>query len=611
MDESSSAIQKGKAISSFQKNLSFRKQRGIALLLTFVVLILAAGYVLTSYLSPSSVKLARDKEYAEILQLARETVVAFAVSTSGAGERPGNLPAPDVVADSAATKNYNGDSELGCFDQSKPGGLPLIIDHINVRCLGRLPWRTFGLSGQAFSENDATGTMPWYALSANLAFQKCLEYLNSDILSFSYTGFICPVDDMRPPTSLPYPWLTVRDARGAVLSNRVAVVIFVPGPALNGQTRPPSPNLAGPNQYLDTVSVTVTTVTADCPGPPCTFTFSNADLDNDFIQADPSATFNDRLIYITIDELMAKIEQRAGQEIRASIERFRDLYGSYPWLAPFANPSIVGNYQAVTGIRVGLVPFYKVGQEFTTEFSWRITSGTIDTDLGTVDDNVVRNPAPSLVVSNGKCIWRNMKTVNCSGTILNPAPGVARRKVQIEYPSGWANLIATPFPATATAFTTRQVTRPSGSFASCVTTSLTRCVNVRDYNAAGGLIGDRSLRTGTGSLITSGIRLYPELPEWVTDNRWHEFALGAIGPGWVPGAAAACPCLTINLDGNPTRSDVKFMVMMAGGLLGGKTRPNASADHYFDSDNNRNVATGLTFDRQSAASVSFNDQLYY
>ena len=589
-----------------QKNLSFRKQRGIALLLSFVVLILAAGYVLTSYLSPTSVKLARDTEYAEILNSARDTLISAAVSASGVAEGPGNLSAPDVVADTAATKNYNGHSETGCFDQSKPNGLPLIIDHPNIRCLGRLPWHTFGLSSPSSSENDVIGTMPWYAVSGNLAFQICLEHFSSEILAFSYTGFACP-----PATSLPFPWLTVRDGRGVVLSSRVAAVIIVPGPAINSQSRPPPPNLAGANQYLDTVSVTVTTVTADCPGPPCTFTFSNADLDNDFIQADPGPTFNDRLIYITIDELMAKIEQRAGQEIRASIERFRDLYGSYPWLAPFADPSIVGNYQAVTGTRVGLVPFYKVGQEFTTEFSWRITSGTIATDLGTVDDNVVRNPAPSLVVSNGKCIWRNMKTVNCSGTILNPAPGVARRVVQIEYPSGWTNVTATPVPAAATTFATRQVTRPSGSFAACVTTSLTRCVIVRDYNAADGLIGDRSLRTGTGSLITSGIRLYPEFPEWVTDNRWHELALGAIGPGWVAGGGSACPCLSINLDGNRARSDVKFLVMMAGGLLAGQTRPSANVNYYFDSANNQNIAIALTFDRQSTASVSFNDQLYY
>ena len=590
-----------------QKNLSFRKQRGIALLLSFVVLILAAGYVLTSYLSPTSVKLARDKEYAEILNSARDTLISAAVSASGVAEGPGNLSAPDVVADTAATKNYNGHSETGCFDQSKPNGLPLTTSGANVRCLGRLPWRTFGLSSPSSGENDVIGTMPWYAVSGNLAFQACLEYFNSEILAFSYTGSTCPA-----ATSLPFPGLTVRDGRGVVLSNRVAAVIIVPGPAINSQSRPPPPNLAGPNQYLDAATVTITTVTADCPGPPCTFTFSNADLDNDFIQADPGPTFNDRLIYITIDELMAKIEDRAGQEIRASVQRFHDLIVpvTYPWLAPYANPSVPANYTAAIGTRVGLIPFHKIGQEFTTDFSWRITGGTLDTS-GTVDADALRNIL-NLVVSNGKCVWRNMKAVNCTGEILNPVPGVARREVQIEYPTSWTNVVASSLPATATKFTTRQVERPAGrSFAACLTTSLIRCVIVRDYNAAGGLIGDGSLRTGSGSLTTSGIRLYPEFPEWVTDNHWHEFALGAIGPGWVAGGGAACPCLSTNLDGNPERSDVKFLVMMAGGLLAGQNRPSASANNYFDSTNNLAIATGLTFDRQSEASVSFNDQLYY
>ena len=582
------------------------------MLLSFVVLILAAGYVLTSYLSPISVKLARDKEYSEILNSARDTLISAAVSASGVAEGPGNLSAPDVVADTAATKNYNGDSETGCFDQSKPNGLPLIIDHPNVRCLGRLPWRTFGLSSPSSGENDVIGTMPWYAVSGNLAFQICLESFNSEILAFSYTGFICPA-----ATSLPYPWLTVRDGRGVVLSNRVAAVIIVPGPAINGQSRPPPPKLAGPNQYLDAATVTITTVTAECPGPPCTFIFSNADLDNDFIQADPSATFNDRLIYITIDELMAKIEQRAGQEIRASVERFRERFGSYPWLAPFADPTVSGSYRAVAGTHVGLIPFYTTGQYFNTEFSWKITNGIVDL-AGTVDSSALRNEPLNLNVTKGKCKLKGMVVVNCEGEIINPEPvlkpNVAKRIVQIEYPSSWdvtiVNVIVSA--ATATSVATREVTRPNGSLASCLSsTSLARCVVVSDYDAGGALIGEGSLKFGTGMLRTSRIRLLPELPEWVMGNRWHELALGAIGPGWIPGGGSACPCLAIKLDGNPERGDVKFLVMMAGGPLIGQTRPSASVNDYFDSANNRDIATALTFDRKSAASISFNDQLYY
>ena len=97
----------------------------------------------------------------------------------------------------------------------------------------------------------------------------------------------------------------------------------------------------------------------------------------------------------------------------------------------------------------------------------------------------------------------------------------------------------------------------------------------------------------------------------MTDNRWHELALGVIGPGWVAGGGSACPCLAINLDGNPERSDVKFLVMMAGSVLASQTRPSPSANDYFDSANNYDIAVGLTFDRRSAANATFNDRLYY
>ena len=561
-------------------------------------------------LSPASARLAKERQAMEILNRSREAIIAATVSASGASERPGNLARPDVVADSAATKNYNGDAETGCFDQSKPNGLPLIIDQANIRCLGRLPWRTFGLSDSAFSESDPTGTMPWYAVSGNLAFQKCVEFINPDLLAFTYVGHICPATGLGTPISLPYPWLTVRDSRGVVVSDRVAVVIIVPGAAINGQVRSPSPNLSGPTHYLDSATVTVTSVTAGCAAPPCTLTFNNADLDNDFIQADNSETFNDRLIYITIDELMEKIEARAGQEMRASVERFRQQYGSFPWLAPFADPTSYANYRALTGARVGLIPYYKTSRPFVTDFSWQVTGGIVDI-FSIFSASDLRNTLSSLTVTNGSCVWTDSKSVNCSGEILNPKPGVARRVVQIEYPTSWTNRVVTNAPATATTHAVRQVTRPNGALSACLTTSLIRCVIVTDYNAAGGVIGKGELGTGTGTLVTSKIRIYPELPAWITENRWQEFAVGAIAPGWAPGGGSACPCLTANLDSTAERNDLRFLVMMSGAKLAGQTRPSASPNDYFDSLNNRNVSTGQVFDRQNILSSSFNDRLYY
>lgn len=597
-----------------EKRPSPRAERGIGLLLAFVVLILAAGYVLTSFLSPTSIKLAQDRQYTEILNRAREVLIASSVSAAGASERPGDMRRPDVVADTGPTKNYNGDSETGCFDRTKVNALPLIVDNANARCLGRLPWRSFGMSNEGISENDPTGIAPWYAVSGNLAFQACLNYLNSDLLDFSYVGFRCPAAG----TSLPFPWLTIRDATGAVLSNRVAFVIIVPGPAINGQSRQPAPNLAGPNQYLDAVTVTVTSVTPDCASPPCNLTYSNADLDDDFIQADSNQTFNDRLIYVTIDELMAKIEDRAGKEIRASIQRFRDTNGmggtagTFPWLAPFANPNVEANYKATLGTRVGLIPYHEIGQEFETEFSWKITGGTFGSFAGTTVTSIVVSNAANLTVTNGYCIWTNMRSVKCHGDIPFPdatKPTIARRHVEIEYPSGWTNSTVTLSLATATTFNRRQIQR-NGSLNSCLPTPLIGCVVVRDFDIGGNLLGEGSLLRGTGSLQVAGIRLYPELPAWVVDNQWHHTAIAVIGTGWTPGNNA-CPCITVNLDGNAERDDIKFLVMIAGKKLSGRTRPSANPDDYFDSGNNRMITAGQIFDRQTVLTDTFNDRLYY
>lgn len=629
--------------------VNFRyRQRGLGLLLTFVVLILAASYFFLDYLSPARLKVERDRRSQELLYSARDALLAYSLSASGASQRPGDMLRPDVIADSPATRNYNGDAETGCLDATRPDGLPLQTDEdagAKLRCLGRLPWRSLGLSHAAFSENDVTGVMPWYAVSANLAAPNCLEFLNSDILAFSYVGFICPEKRSGDaPTTLPYPWLTVRDAAGAVLSNRAAVVIIMPGPAINGQSRPTPPNLVGPDQYLEATTLTVTAVTPECASPPCTLTFSNADLDNDFIQAEVSETFNDRLLYITIDELMSKLEDRVGLEVKAAVQRFSQTYSpagmtSYPWLAPFANPNDADNFYSVPTTRVGLIPFHSVGRPFTSDFTWLVSSSSTISRSGTVTDNAVRNTA-GLVVPNGTCTWRTQgpRSVDCQGVITNPAvlpPTVTSRRVSITYPTT-GTITSTPNPATASTVATRQVVRTT-PLAACLSTP-NSCVTVEDFHdddltddamepdpTPPTLVGSGMIIGGTGPLSTSGIRVYPELPLWYGENRWNELVLGAVSEAYAPnGAGMACDvapgarCISVTLDSAMERSDVKFLTIVAGRSLAATTqkltpqiRPSGDPKDYYDTAANVDLVTGLTFDRKALSSGSFNDRLFY
>jgi hypothetical protein len=52
-------------------------------------------------------------------------------------------------------------------------------------------------------------------------------------------------------------------------------------------------------------------------------------------------SFNDRLIYVTIDELMPKVERRVLGDAAVGLESYRTTHGRYPWLSPFQDPRYI------------------------------------------------------------------------------------------------------------------------------------------------------------------------------------------------------------------------------------------------------------------------------
>ena len=127
-------------------------------------------------------------------------------------------------------------------------------------------------------------------------------------------------------------------------------------------------------------------------------------------------------------------------------------------------------------------------------------------------------------------------------------------------------------------------------------------------------------------MSVSNIAFYPELPSWYSDNQWNQLVLTAVSEAFAPsGNGTACAvtpsdrCLTTMLEGNIERTDIPFLVMMAGPTLpataakaSAQLRPSSNRNDYFDSVNNVDLAgVGLTFDRQLAPSTTFNDQLFF
>jgi hypothetical protein len=633
------------------------RQKGFGIYVIILILGAAAAVTVISVMSSRSLQTREQVEQANILGEAKRALLGWAItrgSTSSPGaDRPGDLPAPDVLDSTESPPNYDGDPETRCMDASTANGLPLTAASTNVRCLGRLPWLTLKMSFNAAAEKDESGNakvgeqdvegkMPWYAVSASLTrIDSCLTVLNSNTAGLPYAGYTC-----ASAANLPYPWLTVRDTRGNILSNRVAFVLLLPGAIIGSQQRRGAPNLGGASQYLDSI-----TVPAGCATPCVPGTYSNADLDNDFIAGDSTDSFNDKLIYATIDELIPAIEKQVASTVRGIITDFAKCTAgtnctssaapapsSYFWLRPFdptATPTPSG--PATVGTQRGLLPFVGTadfsGSSFRSGFQWSTTLTPSVSVSGTVTAAEVR--AYTVAEAYGSCVWSTFyaslphRSVECTATIPNPTPGipsVTSRTITLRYatsgttvsystnPAAVSNGVVIS-PATATSHATRSVRRTSISGVTLV---------IRDYNASGTQVGSGTFSGTTGRIRTQGISIFPEsangsgnpfiagrfIPSWFFTNQWDRISYVAISSDYAPGSAGGCSsnCFSVLKNGTSDKTGIRGVVVMPGTALASQTRPNTTPSNYFDNATNQNTST-LVFDHANTLTSTFNDQV--
>lgn len=323
------------------------KQKGVTLILmAFLIGLLVTAFVIKSF-DVASINSLRDANASKILADAKTALIGYSLSRIGAGERPGDMPSPDRLLTPNESPPVGGSPNYDGAIDSCTG-----IGTVAMNCFGRLPWQALGMSIPNPTQNDELGLMPWFAVSANLI-DVCLQELNPNILNYVYPGSY-PVGCPGTPVSgvLPHPWLTVRDAKGNILSNRVAIVLLLPGQAINGQTRPLAP-LNGAPSYLDAV-----TVPAGCAAPCIPGTYSNADADNDFIMASgvagSIADANDRILYITIDELINALIKRSAGEAKSVLNGYKATNTSFPYAAPLG--ATVNNFISSGTSNNGMVP---------------------------------------------------------------------------------------------------------------------------------------------------------------------------------------------------------------------------------------------------------------
>jgi hypothetical protein len=443
-----------------QKNLITRpavcrmRQKGAAMLTLLLVVMVAAGYFGLRALNFQGNHAVLPDATERMLARAKEAVIATSISMGANLPSPGRMPFPDVsttiTSGDSPARNYDGARNSDCVTRTWVSGNTITgAFNLNKRCVGRLPWRDMGLQIDNLPpENDPDGVMPWYAFSPRLAPGGCTN-VNSTLLNGTAS------------CSFAWPWITVVDSKGNILTNRAAVVIIVPGPKLGSQNRTVSP-VPDSSAYLDSV-----TVQPSCTLPCVPGTYNNAARritglttaqDNAiglrFIRcadintvSSSSADFaqpyqcNDKLTYITADELMVAAERRALAEAKQQLLNFFSTPGNgyFPYAAP------LGTIDCATGQLSGHIPSGATASNkcpasspaFTTQ-SWASTWF----DLNNWADVIYYHVAPSCIQSAPLPV--------CSGTLLTVG---TQNNVQ-------ALLIAAGRPITSLASQTPAMTTP-------------------------------------------------------------------------------------------------------------------------------------------------------
>ncbi len=261
-----------------------RREHGVALLIILTIIGLGAAFMLVSALNKANRQIGRDNITAAALAQAKEALIGYAVANMAT---PGGLPFPDRNNDG----NYDGSGDC------TPSGF-----NPALHLLGKWPGyqeQGCGTPVSAFGMplTDSHGETLWYAVSRNL-------------VKSASGGGSYPVINSSISTG----WFTVVNDQGAVLTNRAAVVILAPGGVLPSQTRGGAAPTA--NQFLESATIGTSTYT----------NYAIEAGDTGFVSRNADDTFNDRLLYITADELMTSVTKRVAQELKQLL----DASGAYP-----------------------------------------------------------------------------------------------------------------------------------------------------------------------------------------------------------------------------------------------------------------------------------------
>jgi len=332
---------------------SHEKQRGLALLFLLILIGMAGAFFLINTMNKSSAafSLARDQKTQAALDLAKQALLSHvatvyaekAMSSVSHGPNkgvPGYLPCPEL-------------SPPSLFPEGTAAGN---CGASTVSAIGRLPWYTLDIEPL----RDGSAECLWYAVSGTYKFSPNGVTTNtstSNLMNWDTPGLF----DVLAADGSTY-------LAGNSPSARAVAVIFAPGPPLPGQDRSSAGGANCRGNY------TVSNYLETANGVNNSAVSSGAGAVTQFIAGGTSSTFNDKLVYITRDEVWTAIKKRPDFQAKLTTltQRVAECIAKYgmqnssgpsdkrlPWAAPLSlsNYAVDSLYDDANNGMSGRVPY--------------------------------------------------------------------------------------------------------------------------------------------------------------------------------------------------------------------------------------------------------------
>jgi hypothetical protein len=368
-------------------------QRGMALLMILLIVILIASTVFLRKLDANGINNERAKTTQKALAEAKIALLSFASNRpelAGCGNncpRPGDLPCPDI--------NNNGFADAPCGNAAGTTG--------QANRLGRLPWRDLGITDL----RDGYGERLWYAVSSRYKNNSRFRPLNSDTTAT----------------------ITLRNSAGNIINNGsattgLAAVVISPGPAF-ARADAITQVRNGANQNL---AVNYLDIAFGEDNQNFVDSGINGFISGPVRNALGNLVVNDRILAISSADMAEVMEKRVLAEVRNALRFYFNNEGaqSYPAPANFNDVACLGfaaiplNCSENAAITRGRIPANPITD-------WNATSILRGEDsnnwfqLNGWREHIYYGVAPACITGTANCSGAGFLTLNNALTL--PAAG--------------------------------------------------------------------------------------------------------------------------------------------------------------------------------------------